>query len=238
MKARNLTLLSLFVVAVLSGCKGDNTPREPREMLQVATFDYFAGGQYDGVYPLAALLEQADFGIGTIDGLDGEMYVKNGTASRVDDTGEVLFVEQDASVPFAMLCRFEPDTTFVFTPSGAETLYEHIDRVVGDPAQLLAVEIDGNFSSITTRSVPRQQKPFKTILEIVAQDQQVFDCGASQGAAVGYRIPDRLADVNAAGYHIHYISQDRSQGGHVLSFEPENVTVSIQKLDGIRLVWP
>ncbi len=228
--------IACVAVLAMAGCGRESSQDVGTEMLQVETFAHFAAGAYEGVYPLDDLLTRTGFGIGTVDGLDGEMYVRGGQARRVAHTGEVIDVPSGTLTPFAMLCRFEPDTTFRFTP-GEETLYERIDRVMDDAGLLLAVEVSGAFRSITTRSVPRQEKPYKTITDIVATEQVVFENGPSAGTAVGYRIPARLEALNAPGYHIHYVSDDSAHGGHVLSFEPESVTVSVQVLDGITLVY-
>ncbi len=229
-------LALIFTVLIFWVGRVQKPAGPPREMLQAGIFSLFAAGDYDGYVPLADMLARADFGIGTIDGLDGEMYVRGGVARRVTAGGEVVPVPAETFVPFAMMCRFEPDTVFTFTPVQGATLYETIDRAMGEDSLLLAVQIDGTFSSITTRSVPRQEKPYKTLTEIVATEQVTFECGRSTGAAVGYRIPARMERLNTPGYHIHYISDDGSHGGHVLGFTPENVTVSVQVLDSIRLV--
>ncbi|MBA2714887.1 MAG: acetolactate decarboxylase, partial [Rubrobacteraceae bacterium] len=36
------------------------------------------------------------------------------------------------------------------------------------------------------------------------------------GSLVGFRFPDYAQGLNVAGYHFHFITADRSAGGHVL----------------------
>lgn len=226
----------LCLVFSLYSCQESEKEVPASNMLQIASFDYFASGQYDGVYPLGELLQKADFGIGTVDGLDGEMIVKDGKAYQVPYTGQVTFINATVMLPFAMMCDFKPDTVFTYTDK--TPLYKKIDELIHDSTKLLAIEIQGRYSSLTTRSVRKQVKPYKKITDVLATDQVVFYPHNLNGVALGYRIPERCISINPAGYHIHYISNDEKEGGHVLDFMTDSVTVSIQVLDNIELVWP
>ncbi len=227
-------VLCLLFLLQACGNKEENDVQS-RQMYQVASFDYFASGKYEGVYPLNNLFEKADFGIGTVDGLDGEMYVRDGKAYRIISSGEVVEVPSSAMLPFAMMCKFKPDTMFLYT--GKMPVYKKIDELVNDSTKLLAIEIKGVYASLTTRSVPKQEKPYKNLYDIIAHDQVVFHPENLKGTAVGYRIPARCIAVNPTGYHIHYVSEDGKEGGHVLAFSTDSVMVSIQVLDDIELVW-
>lgn len=227
-------VLCLLFLLQACGNKGKNDVQSC-QMYQVASFDCFASGEYDGVYLLSNLFEKADFGIGTVDGLDGEMYVRDGKAHRITSSGEIVEVPPSAMLPFAMMCKFKPDTTFLYT--GKIPVYKKIDDLVNDSTKLLAIEIKGVYASLTTRSVPKQKKPYKSLYDIIAHEQIVFHPENLNGTAVGYRIPARCIAVNPTGYHIHYISEDGKEGGHVLAFSTDSVMVSIQVLDDIELVW-
>jgi acetolactate decarboxylase len=37
-----------------------------------------------------------------------------------------------------------------------------------------------------------------------------------RGSLVGFRFPQYAQGINVAGYHFHFITEDRSAGGHVL----------------------
>ena len=48
------------------------------------------------------------------------------------------------------------------------------------------------------------------------ENQPVFELYDVQGTLVGFRFPGYAQGLNVAGYHFHFISADRSAGGHVL----------------------
>jgi acetolactate decarboxylase len=74
--------------------------------------------------------------------------------------------------------------------------------------------VDGRFEYVRTRSVPRQRIPYPPLAEVV-KDQPVFELSAVRGSLVGFRFPDYAQGLNVAGYHFHFITADRSAGGHV-----------------------
>ncbi|MBV8810544.1 MAG: acetolactate decarboxylase, partial [Acidobacteriaceae bacterium] len=47
-------------------------------VFQVSTLDALSLGLYQGVYAIAALKQRGDFGLGTFEGIDGEMTILNG----------------------------------------------------------------------------------------------------------------------------------------------------------------
>jgi acetolactate decarboxylase len=50
----------------------------------------------------------------------------------------------------------------------------------------------------------------------VVADQNVFELGPVEGTMIGFRFPDYAQGINVAGYHLHFIADDRTVGGHVI----------------------
>ena len=65
------------------------------------------------------------------------------------------------------------------------------------------------------RAIPAQQKPFPTLAD-AAKTQSVFTFSESSGTIVGIYTPVFFKGLNVAGYHLHFISDDRKTGGHIL----------------------
>jgi acetolactate decarboxylase len=77
------------------------------------------------------------------------------------------------------------------------------------------VRVEGYFSYVKTRSVPRQRKPYPPLAEAV-QHQPTFEFRDIRGSLVGFRFPGYVQGLNVSGYHFHFITEDRSAGGHLL----------------------
>ncbi|HZO77342.1 MAG TPA: acetolactate decarboxylase [Solirubrobacteraceae bacterium] len=53
-------------------------------LFQTSTIEALLGGAFDGDLPLSELLQHGDLGLGTLNGLDGELVVIDGHAWRAN----------------------------------------------------------------------------------------------------------------------------------------------------------
>jgi acetolactate decarboxylase len=173
-------------------------------------------GRYDGVMSVPEMLRLGDFGVGTLDHLDGELIVLDGTAYQVNGDGDVKKVGSDRSTPFVVLTHFETDGEFLCWPVGSlNDLEARLDKALTQRNNFIAIRIDGQFESITVRSVNRQEPPYRALSE-VAKSQSVRTYQDISGTLVGVRCPSWVGTLNVPGYHWHFLSDDRKRGGHVL----------------------
>ena len=211
---------------------------EPHVLFQASTIGALLEGAFDGDVSFAELAEHGDLGLGTLNGLDGEMIALDGAFYRADVDGYCEPIAPEARTPFAALAWFEAsfETQLTGPMTYAELLAE-LDRVAADPEASCAMRIDGEFERILARSVPRQLPPYKTLTEVVA-DQHVFELPDVEGTVVGFRFPDYARGLEAEGYHLHFISADRERGGHVLDCRPRDVTVAIDLSGELHVELP
>ncbi|MEA2631208.1 MAG: acetolactate decarboxylase [Chloroflexota bacterium] len=191
-----------------SSCRG--------RMTQVSVINALMIGRYGGVMPIPELLRCGDFGVGTLDHLDGELIVLDGRAYQVRGDGVVVEVGPDRSTPFATVTRFEPDGEFPCPRAGGLTdLDARLDDALRQENHFLAIRVDGRFASITLRSVHRQEPPYRPLGDVV-KGQSVWTHEGVSGTLVGVRCPAWVGGLNVPGYHWHFLSDDRKVGGHVL----------------------
>ena len=100
-----------------------------------------------------------------------------------------------------------------------------------------AVRIDGSFEMVRARSVPRQKPPYRPLTEVVAE-QHVFELKDVAGTMLGFRFPDYSEGIEVSGYHLHFISADRSRGGHVLECRPRRARVRIDPAADLHVELP
>jgi acetolactate decarboxylase len=66
----------------MSAADLDRERRRPHETFQTSTIAALLDGAYDGDVTFAELAERGDFGLGTLDGCDGEMIALDGSFLR------------------------------------------------------------------------------------------------------------------------------------------------------------
>jgi acetolactate decarboxylase len=100
-----------------------------------------------------------------------------------------------------------------------------------------AIRVDGRFRHVRTRSVPRQSKPYPP-LTTVTEDQPCFDLQAVSGTLAGFRFPAFAEGMNVPGYHLHFLSEDRQAGGHVLALQLESGRLAIDDTSNFHIELP
>ena len=189
---------------------------ESHVLFQASTIGALLEGAYEGDLTFAELAEQGDLGLGTLNGLDGEMIALDGHFYRADVDGAVTEVEPSARTPFAVVTAFESAVDErIGGPFDHEQLLTRLDELIPAGAASCAIRLDGRFASIRARSVPRQDPPYRPLTEVVAE-QHVFELREATGTMVGFRFPAYAEGIEVSGYHLHFIDDARRRGGHVL----------------------
>jgi acetolactate decarboxylase len=194
-------------------------------------------GDLAGRVPVSELRTWGDLGLGTYEGLDGEMVVLDGEVWQIGIDGVPHHADDDLTSPFAQVTTFEPTDSFEVTgPTTCAELGTAIDAEVSTGADLVALRVTGELTALTLRSVPAQAPPYPPLQEVVADQQVTFDLGPLEGTLVGFRTGPALASVSPAGYHFHFLSDDDQHGGHVLSCTLERATVELDPVGQLDLV--
>jgi len=222
----------VFLVFLSVGASAQDT------VMQVSTIDALVAGVYDGTMSCGRLLQYGDFGIGTFDRLEGEMVVLDGTVYQAKVDGKVYTPDGKTTTPFAAVCRFGADCTFdVRKGMDFKALEEAIDASISNKNLFYAIKVQGTFSYMKTRSVPAQDKPYPPLAEIT-KHQSIFEKRNIPGTIVGFRCPVYVKGINVPGYHLHFISDDRTWGGHILALETGTGTCAIDRCNELLMVLP
>ena len=198
-----------------------------REVYQTSTMGALLDGVYDGDVTIGKLLRHGDFGLGTFNRLDGEMLVLDGVCYRLRGDGSARIADRDELTPFAAVTWFQPDRTIdVSAPCDRGALKARIDEALESTNLMVAVRVTGHFSTMRTRTVTEQQRPYRPFTE-ATQDQQEVTFAEVTGTLAGFRMPDYEQGISVAGYHSHFIDTDRRHGGHALNYRLVHGTVEI-----------
>jgi acetolactate decarboxylase len=230
-------LITLLIYTI--GCT--NRPQETGDqevVFQLSTIDALLAGDYDGAFTCGEVLQHGNFGLGTFNGLDGEMIVLNGKVFQLRSDGKVYPVADSTLTPFAMVTHFEADTVFTLAgPLSYEELSARIDSLIPTQNIFYAIRIEGEFAYLKARSVPRQSKPYRPMVEVV-QTQPTFEFRQETGTLLGFRTPPFMKGLNVPGYHLHFLTSDQTSGGHVLAGTLGRITVALDYTSAFHMVLP
>lgn len=235
-KGLKSAVLSLFLFAGFTLASAQNI--EQHTLFQYSVLDALSNGLYDGDLSLGEVLKHGNIGLGTYQNLDGEMIILDGVIYRIGSDGIVTKPTSEGKSPFVAVTQFNATQTLKLTPNLSFTdTVKALDGALPSKNYFYVLRLEGTFKAIKVRSVPRQEKPYPD-LSVVVKKQSVFDFQDVEGTLIIVRTPEYFKDLNAPGYHFHFLSKDKTKGGHVLDFQLASGTVQIDKIDQFQAVFP
>src|SRR5262249_18067726 len=139
------------------------------------------------------------------------------------------------STPFAAVTRFHPDRSFtVSEPCDRAALKVRIDESLASANLMVAVRVRGEFSTLRTRTVSKQHRPYRPFTE-ATKDQQEVTFSEGAGTLVGFRMPEYEQGISVAGYHAHFLDEDHRRGGHALDYRLVRGTVDLSVRSELHL---
>ena len=212
------------------------------KMYQVSTLQALALGYSRAVITAGELIQEGDTGLGTFEDVNGEMIVMDGHCYRADQDGAVTVVAPETGVPFAAVAKLYgkqqfslrdmPDITSVRTE-----LTRKIEEVFGLNSMHI-VRIDGEFEKVDARSEAPYRSHHITLKEVLGQTQKAFLFEHIRGSLVGVYFPDYMDGINMPGWHLHFLSEDRSKGGHVFDVSIWEGLAKVDKISNIFINLP
>jgi acetolactate decarboxylase len=206
-------------------------------LFQVSTSTALVEGVYGGVVTIGELRRHGSFGLGTFDGLDGEMLALDGHFYQVRGDGTVHEASDEERAPFAVVTEFRAERELTLDQvESFDDLIAQLDSRRETGNLFFAVRIDGRFTQIRTRALCKTASGVSLVDATAHQPE--FTLTDVSGTAVGFWTPLYARTINVAGWHLHFVTDDRSGGGHVLDCQGADLRVQMQDLADVRIAMP
>ena len=220
----------------------DSESKTDRETIyQVSLLQGLTLGDYNGSVSVKELKQKGDTGIGTFEGVNGELIMVDGTVYRAKSDGSIETAPDDETIPFANVTFFDTDEKQdISGVSSIADLKKLLDEKVEKLGrnQFYMVRVDGTFKKMHARSELKQEKPYKPLAEALKTDQREFSWDNIEGTVVALYCPQYMEDLNAAGWHLHFVSKDKKYGGHVLELDVDKAELKIDCTQGFNMQLP
>ena len=212
------------------------------QMYQISTMQALMLGYSKGVVPVKKLLEHGDAGLGTFEDVAGEMIMLEHKVYQADNTGAIKEAAPETGVPFAAVA-FTGDAVEFEIKAGKhiDELKAQLNTVIDEDFGLnsmYVVRLDGFFPVVKARSEAGQRSHHIELSEILKKNQKDFQFEQIRGSIVCLYFPDYMDGINAADWHFHFLSEDRTFGGHVYDLEFEDLKAKRTRLSTIQIHLP
>lgn len=208
---------------------------------QVSLLQGLTLGDYHGSVSVKELKRKGDIGLGTFDGLDGEMIMLDGSVYKAKGDGTVELADDSETIPFCGITFFDDDESWtVENIESYDKLLAILNKKVEENGvnRFYAARITGRFSQMNVRSEYAQEEPYKPLAQVLEKDQTFYDYSDIDGTIVAMYCPPYMSDLNATGWHLHFISDDKAKGGHVLGLQIEKADISLDLTDNFEMKLP
>ena len=236
-----LIVVGLIAVSAVSAQNSLFISNNDDSMYQVSLMQAFMHGEYNGVITVGDLKKHGDIGLGTFEGVNGEMIILDGVVYQADANGNINVMPDNETIPFATITKFDEDAKITnITAKNFDDLTGQLDGEIEKYGinNMYVIKIKGNFSNITVRSVEKQEKPYKEFTDVAAVDQKVFNHTDQTGTLVAVYFPEYMNELNMHGWHLHFLSDDKTVGGHVLGFSNFSGSGQIDEIHEFSMILP
>jgi acetolactate decarboxylase len=165
------------------------------------------------------------------------MVILNGQFFQARCDGSVREVEDNAVTPFAAVTPFSPDISVMMGSClGMQCVTAVFDELRKSDNIFFALRVDGKFESVRARAMCRSDEGVRLVQAAAVQPEFEF-CDIA-GTLVGFWSPEYASAFNVPGYHFHFISADRTCGGHVLECRGRDLRLQIQREGEYHVALP
>jgi acetolactate decarboxylase len=200
----------------------------------------FVNRVFEGDLTVSKLKQNGDIGLGSYNRLDGELIMLDGTPYQVKEDGVVNIAADTTKVVYANASFFNEDQALSLRKViSFDSLRSWLNEQLPTKNYFYAFKVHGTFKNLKCGGLHKQDRPFTKGLDVLIPARPVYEREEVTGTMVGFYCPEFIGQINVAGYHLHFISDDKKYGGHVMEFgEGNNLAVAISKITRYQFELP
>jgi acetolactate decarboxylase len=228
-------LLWLIPILFLMACSS----QEKDMIFHYSVLKALDNGVLEGDMEIGELKKHGDFGLGTFNKLNGELIILDHVVYRVLPDGKIVQPDDKTLIPYSVITFYHQDDTLSLSGEiNYQTLKAYLERRVPSRNHFYAFRIKGEFGYIKCGGANMQEKPYNRSLVKMLSDRPVYEGKDIKGTLVGFWCPAYIGDINTAGCHLHFLSDDHSLGGHLMEFTARSLKIGYDAKSSYEILLP
>jgi acetolactate decarboxylase len=227
----------LFVILALqiTGC----TPEDKDMIFHYSVLKALDNGILEGTITTGELKKHGDNGLGTFNELNGEMIMLDHVVYRISADGKILKPGDETLVPYSIVSFFNQDESLKMEGQiDYPSLKAYIEERLPSQNLFYAFRIKGEFEYIKCGGANKQEKPYNKSLTEMTANRPVFEEKNLSGTLIGFWCPAYIGDINSIGFHLHFLSDDHTIGGHLMEFHARSLDISYDVKSIYKILLP
>ncbi len=226
-----LLILALFIPGCTSGDKD--------MIFHYSVLKALDNGVLEGNMTAGRLKKHGNFGLGTFNRLNGEMIMLDHVVYRISPDGKIIQPGNETLIPYSVVTFYtQEDTMSMNGEINYQALKSYVARRLPSQNLFYAFRIRGKFDFIKCGGANMQDKPYnKSLLEMLA-DRPLYEGKNITGTLAGFWCPAFIGDINTAGFHLHFLSDDHNFGGHLMEFTAQSLELGYDVKSVYKILLP
>jgi len=232
MKKITLLLLVLLMSAMMVSAEGEKV------LTQTSTVNAVLKGLYDGEMTFGELKKYGDFGVGYFHKMGGEVLALDGVFYRIKSDGLSEVIKDSDTTPFFTITSFEANTdNFTNRKFDYDGLKNYLLNMMPRKKSFYAIKVTGIFDNLEARTFLSQAKPYPNVKQVI-ETQTEIKYTNTEGTLVGFYTPRFLEGIGIPGFHFHFLSMDKTRGGHVRTLNVNSITIEFIEILRFQIILP
>jgi alpha-acetolactate decarboxylase len=199
----------------------------------------FVNKVFEGDFTVEAARKKGDIGLGSYNLLDGELIQLDGTYYQAKEDGSVIIPNDKTKITYLNTTFFTSEKTFTIkNVANYDSLRKRLNEQLPTKNIFYSFKIHGTFKKIKCGGLHKQEKPFDKGLDYLIPNRPIFERENFTGTLVGFYCPEFIGNINASAYHLHFISDDKKFGGHLMELEATDLTVEVDFIHDYQFSLP
>lgn len=212
------------------------------KIVQISTIQALLLGYLNNVITVKKLKKYGDIGLGTFENVNGEMIILDNVVYKANNKGQIIEADLSEGVPFAAICQTNHCIEFnIENIDSMNSLKTALTNAIEEDFGLnsiYVVRLDGHYDLVKARSEKGKKAQHTELSLILKDNQEDFIFENVDGTMVCVYYPDYMDGINAAGWHLHFISKDRTVGGHVFDLSFKEIQAKRYRSNTIEIKIP
>lgn len=209
-----------------------------RDIFQLSLYGVTFVGLLDGIMELSRIKEHGNFGIGAVEGLEGELTFVEGEFYHADQNGNTHKAYLYSKSPKMTVTEFiAEDNITIEKRVNFSDLKKELMKGFLCSNYFYALKIKANFDWIKLMSYPKQIKPYPSI-DKIARNKKIDTIYKTEGYMIGFYTPVSLEDLCGPSWHFHFLDMERNLGGHIIDCSLSNISVQYQYKNCLNIQLP
>ncbi|KAK3050024.1 hypothetical protein LTR09_008679 [Extremus antarcticus] len=211
---------------------------EDNHIYQYSLLNALMDGVSETGISVSKLLSKGNQGLGTFSRMNGELLSLDGKVYQLQAEGNIREADETDQIPFAVSTQLVSQQTREIRMTDKDDIDNALNNFNDHAANLfMTYRINGRFEYLKCRTVRGQEYKGQPLSEL-GKKQSVETYENVEGTIIGFRTPKNWQGFGVAGEHLHFITHDRTAGGHVLELTAEKVEMQMAVASNVHVELP